>query len=214
MRAAIIDYGSGNLRSAAKAIERAAREMGGGEVVVTADAKELDRATHVVLPGVGAFRDCRDGVAAIAGMNEALNRAVMTEQKPFLGICVGMQLMADVGREHGDTPGFGWIHGEVARITPKPEGQFKIPHMGWNALQFDSSAHPVLQKLQNGGFAYFVHSYAFCAKNPDEVLARVDYGGPITAIVGRDNLIGTQFHPEKSQAVGLAFLQAFLRWRP
>jgi glutamine amidotransferase len=214
MRAAIIDYGSGNLRSAAKAIERAARELGGGEVVVTADANELARATHVVLPGVGAFRDCRDGLTAIPGMAEALARTVTQEKKPFLGICVGMQLMADVGREHGDTPGFGWIQGEVARIAPKPEGRFKIPHMGWNALQIDPSAHPVLKGLQNGGFAYFVHSYAFCAKRPDEVLARVDYGGPVTAIVGRDNLIGTQFHPEKSQAVGLAFLAAFLRWRP
>jgi len=214
MKTVVIDYGSGNLRSAAKALERAARELGGGEVVVSAEAKELARATHVVLPGVGAFRDCRDGVTAIPGMTEALEEAVIRQKKPFLGICVGMQLMADVGREHGDTPGFGWIHGEVARITPKPEGHFKIPHMGWNALAFDPSAHPVLQKLQNGQFAYFVHSYAFCAKNPAEVLARVDYGGPITAIVGRDNLIGTQFHPEKSQAVGLAFLQAFLKWQP
>jgi glutamine amidotransferase len=147
-------------------------------------------------------------------MRDALDEAVVRQRKPFLGICVGMQLMADVGREHGDTPGFGWIAGEVARIAPKPDGQFKIPHMGWNALSFQPSAHPVLQTLRNGAFAYFVHSYSFRAERPGEVLAQVDYGGPITAIVGRDNLIGTQFHPEKSQAVGLAFLQAFLKWHP
>ena len=210
MRIALIDYGSGNLRSAAKAFERVAAS---GTVVVTADPKEVARATHIVLPGVGAFRDCRDGVVSIPGMMEALEHAVMRDKKPFLGICVGMQLMASWGREHGDTPGFDWIAGEVTRLDP-PSQEFKIPHMGWNALQFETDAHPALARLAPGAYAYFVHSYAFRAADARHVLARVDYAGDVTAIIGRDNLLGTQFHPEKSQHVGLVFLAGFLRWKP
>ncbi len=213
MKVALIDYGSGNLRSAAKAFEKVAGELGGGDVVVTTDAKALDAATHIVLPGVGAFRDCRDGVLAIPGMMDALTRNVIEKKKPFLGICVGMQLMARWGREHGDTEGFGWIAGEVARLTPS-DAALKIPHMGWNDLRFDPSAHPVLQSLTPGAFAYFVHSYAMRAENPADVLATVDYGGPVTAMVGRDNMIGTQFHPEKSQRVGQAVIAGFLKWKP
>ena len=211
MRVALIDYGSGNLRSAAKAFERIADKD--TTVVVTADPKEVAQATHIVLPGVGAFRDCRDGVAAIPGMTETLTRCVVEDKKPFLGICVGMQLMATVGREHGDTPGFGWIAGEVAKLDP-PTSAFKIPHMGWNALQFTNGAHPALGDVAPGAYAYFVHSYALRADDPRDVLATVDYAGPVTAIVGRDNLLGTQFHPEKSQRTGLAFLAGFLRWKP
>ena len=213
MKVALIDYGSGNLRSAAKAFEKVAGELGGGDVTVTTDAKALDAATHIVLPGVGAFRDCRDGVLAIPGMMEALTRNVIERKKPFLGICVGMQLMARWGREHGDTEGFGWIDGEVARLTPS-DASLKIPHMGWNDLRFDPNAHPVLKSLTPGAFAYFVHSYALRAQNPSDVLASVDYGGAVTAIVGRDNMIGTQFHPEKSQRVGQTVIAGFLKWRP
>jgi len=211
MKVALIDYGSGNLRSAAKAFERVAEKH--ATVVVTADPKDVADATHIVLPGVGAFRDCRDGVVTIPGMMEALTRAVIEENKPFLGICVGMQLMATVGREHGDTPGFGWIAGEVARLNP-PSSDYKIPHMGWNALTFERGAHPALAGIAPGDYAYFVHSYALRADEAKTVLATVDYAGPVTAIVGRDNLLGTQFHPEKSQRVGLALIDGFLKWRP
>lgn len=211
MKVVLIDYGSGNLRSAAKAFERAAGPD--GAVSVTADARDLASASHIVLPGVGAFRDCRDGVLAIPGMMEALTHAVMTEKKPFLGICVGMQLMASVGREHGDTTGFDWIPGEVVRLAPSgPE--LKVPHMGWNDLRFEAGAHPALQSLVPGDYAYFVHSYALRAQNKSHVLATVDYGGAVTAIVGRENILGTQFHPEKSQRVGAAFISGFLKWRP
>ena len=213
MKIALIDYGSGNLRSAAKAFEKVARDFGAVEVVVTTDPKALDAASHIVLPGVGAFRDCRDGVVAIPGMMEALTRNVIERQKPFLGICVGMQLMASWGREHGDTEGFGWILGEVTRLTPN-NPDLKIPHMGWNDLRLGSAAHPALSGLKDGDYAYFVHSYSLRAENSAHVLATVDYGGPVTAIVGRDNIIGTQFHPEKSQRVGAAFLAGFLKWRP
>jgi glutamine amidotransferase len=209
----LIDYGSGNLRSAAKAFEKVARELGGGDVIVTTDAKQLASATHIVLPGVGAFRDCRDGVVAIPGMMDALSEAVIERKKPFLGICVGMQLMARWGREHGDTEGFGWIDGEVARLTPS-DPALKIPHMGWNDLRFDGAVHPVLKSLTPGAYAYFVHSYAMRAADARDVLATVDYGGPVTAIVGRENMLGTQFHPEKSQRVGAAFIAGFLKWRP
>jgi glutamine amidotransferase len=213
MKVALIDYGSGNLRSAAKAFEKVADELGGGAVTVTTDAKVLDDATHIVLPGVGAFRDCRDGVVAIPGMMEALTRNVIERKKPFLGICVGMQLMARWGREHGDTEGFGWIAGEVARLAPS-DPALKIPHMGWNDLRFETGAHPVLQSLTPGAYAYFVHSYAMRAEHASDVLATIDYGGAVTAIVGRDNMIGTQFHPEKSQRVGQAVIAGFLKWRP
>ena len=208
----IIDYGSGNLRSAANALERAAGELG-GTVRVTADPSTLASASHIVLPGVGAFADCRKGLAAVDGMIKALFEQVHDGGKPFLGICVGMQLMAERGLEHGDTPGLGWIAGEVAPIV-LTDTTLKIPHMGWNNLSFSSRPHPVLARIEDGAHAYFVHSYHLNARDPSEVLAETDHGGPVTAIVGRDNMIGTQFHPEKSQHTGLKFIQSFLEWWP
>jgi glutamine amidotransferase len=211
---AIVDYGSGNLRSAAKAFERAVSEADlDAEVRVTADPADVLRADHVVLPGVGAFADCRRGLDAVPGMVGALRQAVLDRGRPFLGICVGMQLLADVGREHGDHEGLGWIRGEVARITPA-DPALKIPHMGWNELVLARPDHPLLAGIGDGAHAYFVHSYAFVCAEDADVLARVDYGGPITAIIGRDNIAGTQFHPEKSQAVGLRLIANFLGWRP
>jgi glutamine amidotransferase len=211
---AIVDYGSGNLRSAAKAFERAVGEAGlDAEVRVTADPADVLRADHVVLPGVGAFADCRRGLDAVPGMVDALRQAVLDGGRPFLGICVGMQLLADVGREHGDHRGLGWIGGEVARIAPA-DPALKIPHMGWNELVLARPHHPLLAGIGEGAHAYFVHSYAFVCAEDADVLARVDYGGPITAIIGRDNIAGTQFHPEKSQAVGLRLIANFLGWRP
>lgn len=207
----IIDYGSGNLRSAAKAFERASEEFGASEVVVTNDPAALKNADHIVLPGVGAFADCKAGLAAVPGMIDALTEQVIANKKPFLGICVGMQLMATLGREHGDTDGFGWIDGEVVEIKPS-DAALKIPHMGWNALSFEPGAHPVLSGFDVGAHAYFVHSYHFAAANAGNVLAEVEYGGAVTAMIGRDNMIGTQFHPEKSQQFGLAFIANFLRW--
>jgi imidazole glycerol-phosphate synthase subunit HisH len=208
---ALIDYGSGNLRSAEKALVRAAREAP-HEIIVTADPDAVARAERIVLPGVGAFADCMSGLSAIDGMIAALNEAVVARARPFLGICVGMQLMADVGREFGDHPGLGWIEGEVVRLTPS-DPTLKIPHMGWNELNV-AHAHPLLVDCKPGAHAYFVHSFEFRAKNPAHVLATVDYGGAVTAMIGRDNLVGTQFHPEKSQAVGLALLRNFLNWKP
>lgn len=212
---AIIDYGSGNLRSAAKAFERAAREAGlAREIIVTQNADLVAGADRVVLPGVGAFRDCRDGLAARDGMPEALHAAVRTRAQPFLGICVGMQLMATRGLEHGETPGFDWIPGDVVPVTPS-DPALKIPHMGWNELEITARDYPLLSEFAGrGAHAYFVHSYQLAAANDGDVLARVDYGGAITAAVGRDNMVGTQFHPEKSQATGLALIDAFLRWTP
>jgi glutamine amidotransferase len=211
---AIIDYGSGNLRSAAKAFERAVSDAGlDAEVRVTAEPDCVLRADHIVLPGVGAFADCRRGLDAVPGMVEALRHAVLDRGRPFLGICVGMQLLADVGREHGDHQGLGWIGGEVARIAPA-DPTLKIPHMGWNELVLARPDHPLLAGIGDGAHAYFVHSYAFVCGEDADVLARVDYGGPITAIIGRDNIAGTQFHPEKSQAVGLRLIANFLGWRP
>lgn len=214
MSVAIVDYGSGNLRSAAKAFERAAAETGmGKDIVVTADPTRVARASHIVLPGVGAFADCRRGLEALPGMVEALGRAVLDDGRPFLGICVGMQLLADIGREHGDHPGFGWIAGEVAEITPA-DPALKVPHMGWNELVAARPGHPVFAGLAKGAHAYFVHSFAFVCADPAHVLATVEYGGPITAAIGRDNLVGTQFHPEKSQRAGLRLIGNFLKWRP
>ncbi|HCP00147.1 MAG TPA: imidazole glycerol phosphate synthase subunit HisH [Rhodospirillaceae bacterium] len=211
---AIIDYGSGNLRSAAKAFERAARQAGlAREIVVTGDADTVARADRVVLPGVGAFRDCLEGLGERDGMLEALENAVRHRAQPFFGICVGMQLMAMRGLEHGETPGFGWISGEVVPIVP-PDPTLKIPHMGWNELLPTESGHPVFSGLSGGAHVYFVHSYQLAATENDDVLARVAYGGTITAAVGRDNIIGTQFHKEKSQTVGLSLIAAFLEWRP
>lgn len=214
MIVAIVDYGSGNLRSAAKAFERAVGEAGlDAEVKVTAHPSDILRADRVVLPGVGAFADCRRGLDAVPGMVEALGRAVLEQGRPFLGICVGMQLLADVGREHGDHAGLGWVPGEVTRIAPADRA-LKIPHMGWNELVVSRPDHPLLAGIGDGAHAYFVHSYGFVCAEGADVLARVDYGGPITAIVGRGNIVGTQFHPEKSQAVGLRLIGNFLGWRP
>jgi glutamine amidotransferase len=212
---AIIDYGSGNLRSAEKAFARVARETGSGhEVVVSGDPARVAAAERIVLPGVGAFADCMRGLSAVPGMIAALEEAVLARGRPFLGICVGMQLMASVGREHGDHPGLGWIKGEVVKITPpSPADGFKIPHMGWNELHI-VKAHPVVAALREGAEAYFVHSYHLHTDDPAHVLAVTDYGSALTAIIGRDNMVGTQFHPEKSQAVGLGLISRFLAWRP
>jgi len=213
MTVAIIDYGSGNLRSAAKAFERAARDSGATPaVLVTSDPKTLASVARIVLPGVGAFADCRRGLEAIPGMIEALIREVIERTKPFLGICVGMQLMARVGREHGETKGLGWIEGAVDLIKPSGAA-LKVPHMGWNDLTIDR-AHPVLDGIAHGAHAYFVHSYHLTCANSVDRAAHVDYGGAITAAVARDNLFGTQFHPEKSQATGLRLIANFLKWRP
>lgn len=209
---ALIDYGSGNLRSAAKAIERAAGEAEASyNVLVTSDADAVRRADRVVLPGVGAFADCKRGLSEVPGMLEALEEVVHRRARPFLGICVGMQLMAERGREYGVTEGLGWIKGEVAKLEPA-DTSLKIPHMGWNELNIRRS-HPVLAGLPEGAHAYFVHSYQFGLEDSDTLIASADYGGPFAAVVGRDNLVGTQFHPEKSQATGLALIANFLRWK-
>jgi glutamine amidotransferase len=214
----IIDYGSGNLRSAENAFQRRAREIGHrGEIRVTGDADVVRRADRIVLPGVGAFADCKAGLLAVDGMMQVLEERVRGAGVPFLGICVGMQLMADAGLEHGRTAGFGWIAGEVAPITPAPEADGrarKVPHMGWNALTLEAPDHPMLAGLSHGDHAYFVHSYAITPSNPSDLLASVDYGGPITAMIGRDNMVGTQFHPEKSQRTGLTLIGNFLDWTP
>ncbi len=220
MTVAIIDYGSGNLRSAAKSLERAAAEAGGGPVLVTDDPARVRAADRVVLPGVGAFGDCRAGLHGLPGMVEALEDFVSARQRPFLGICVGMQLMAERGLEHGVHQGFGWIPGDVVALEPSaapadtPLGELKVPHMGWNRLALRVPDHPVLADLPQSSYVYFVHSYHLRPAQPDHLLATVDYGEEVTAIVGRDNLVGTQFHPEKSQAAGLKLLANFLRWCP
>jgi glutamine amidotransferase len=214
MTVAIIDYGSGNLRSAAKAFERSVDDAGLDlKVVVSSDPADLKEATHIVLPGVGAFADCRRGLGAVHGMEDALHEQVIGAKKPFLGICVGMQLMADIGREHEDMAGLGWVPGEVIAMTPSDQA-LKIPHMGWNDLTVNMPRHPFLEGVEDGRHVYFVHSYVFQAAEASDVLASVDYGGPVTAVIGRDNLVGTQFHPEKSQAVGLRLISNFLNWRP
>ena len=216
MSVAIIDYGSGNLHSAAKAFERAAAEAGSSDtILVTSDPETVRRAERIVLPGVGAFADCRRGLDAVPGMVEALTQAVRRDGRPFLGICVGMQLMATRGLEHETTPGLDWIGGDVAPIDPA-DPALKIPHMGWNTLEARRT-HPLLQGLTTGAtglHAYFVHSYALEAADPADVVATTDYGGAVTAVVGRDNMAGTQFHPEKSQTLGLRLIANFLRWRP
>lgn len=216
MSVAIIDYGSGNLHSAAKAFERAAREAGLDEaILVTSDPDQVRAATHIVLPGVGAYADCRRGLDAVAGMVDALEESVRGQGRPFLGICVGMQLMATRGLEHTTSDGLDWIHGDVKAIEPS-DPNLKIPHMGWNTLE-KWKDHPLLEGIPTGPdglHAYFVHSYALAPQDPGDVVATTDYGGSVTAIVGRDNLVGTQFHPEKSQALGLKLIANFLRWRP
>ena len=216
MSVAIVDYGSGNLHSAAKAFERAARESGHDQpILVTRDPAQVARADRVVLPGVGAFADCRRGLDDIPGMIDALETAVRKNGRPFFGICVGMQLMAERGREYQVTPGLGWIAGEVDRIAPF-DASLKIPHMGWNTLNV-TKPHPLLSGIStgaNGLHAYFVHSYELKTAQRGDLVAQSDYGGPLTAIVGRDNMVGTQFHPEKSQRLGLALIANFLKWTP
>ena len=212
---AIIDYGSGNLRSAEKAIARAVADGGiDARVLVTSDAAVVRGAERIVLPGVGAFADCMAGLRAVPGMVEVLSEAVRRRGVPFLGICVGMQLMATRGLEHGTHEGLDWIAGDVARLTPS-DASLKIPHMGWNTLRV-ARPHPVISHLSaiEGPHAYFVHSFCIRTANAVDVVADTDYGGAFAAVVGRDNMIGTQFHPEKSQAVGLQLLQNFARWRP
>jgi glutamine amidotransferase len=216
MRVAIIDYGSGNLRSATKAFERAAREAGvGAEIDLTADAERVRTADRIVLPGVGAYADCRAGLAAVPGMVEAVMEVAIAKARPFLGICVGMQLMSDRGLEKTIVDGFGWIAGDVKEIDPSDPG-LKIPQIGWNTIELRRE-HPLFRGIRTGAdglHAYFVHSYHLEAKRAEDVVEIADYGGPITAAVARDNLAGTQFHPEKSQALGLALIANFLRWRP
>ena len=216
MHVAIIDYGSGNLHSAAKAFERAAREEGSRLAIkVTAEPNDVLEADRIVLPGVGAFADCKQGLVRIPGMIEALEEAVHEAGKPFLGICVGLQLMAERGLEHGLTPGLGWIEGEVRAIEPD-EPSLKIPHMGWNTLRM-ARVHALFDGIptgEEGLNAYFVHSYHLVPSDPDALVATTHYGGPITAFVARDNMAGSQFHPEKSQKLGLALIANFLAWKP
>ena len=212
MIVAIVDYGAGNLRSAEKALAKAADDAG-ARVVVTADPDQVRKADKIVLPGVGAFADCKNGLASLPGMIDTLEEQVIQGGKPFLGICVGMQLMADVGIEFGETQGLGWIKGRVVVLDPA-DRSLRIPQMGWNDLKLKRSDHPVLKATRPGDHAYFVHSYHFVAERRADVMAEVEYGGPVAAMIGRDNLVGVQFHPEKSQHVGLNLLGAFLAWRP
>jgi len=214
MNVVIIDYGSGNLTSAAKSFERAIRDAGiRQQVLVTSDPDRVASADRVVLPGVGAFADCRRGLDGVSGMTEALTRAVIERGQPFLGICVGMQLMADWGHEHGQTAGLGWIAGDVREIVPQ-DPTLKIPHMGWNNLHIPEQSHLLLEGLPPHPHAYFVHSYQFHCRSSHHRLAYVEHGEPITAVIGRDNMVGTQFHPEKSQGIGLRFITGFLDWAP
>jgi imidazole glycerol-phosphate synthase subunit HisH len=211
MQAALIDYGSGNLASAAKALARAAAGTG-HEIVTTADPEIVRNAERIVLPGVGAFADCMRGLSAVPGMIEALREKVLKQGAPFLGICVGMQLLATVGREFGDHAGLGWIAGEVVKITPN-DATLKIPHMGWNELNILRS-HALLDGIAGGANVYFVHSFQLKPALEDNLLATTDYGGPLTAMVGNENIAGTQFHPEKSHAAGIRLLENFLCWKP
>ena len=211
MATVIVDCESGNLHSAHKAFERMARETGAGEIRVSSDPDEVRRASRIVLPGDGAFPACRKALFDHRGLFEAMQEAVVAQGRPFMGICIGMQLMAARGTEHAETPGFGWIGGTVEAI--RPEGGLKVPHMGWNDLRI-LRPHPALEGVSDGDHAYFVHSYHLRADDPAGLLAETDYGGPVTAIVGRDNLVGCQFHPEKSQATGLRIIANFLAWSP
>ncbi len=212
MLTALVDYESGNLHSAEKAFQRMAREVGGGEVVVTSDPEVVAAADRIVLPGDGAFPACRRALFDHSGLFEAMDEAVNAKGRPFFGICIGMQMLAREGREYEPTPGFGWIGGEVVHIEPS-DATLKVPHMGWNDLVIDHP-HPVLEGVATGDHAYFVHSYHFRVADPAQRLAHVDYAGDITAIVGRGNVFGTQFHPEKSQKAGLRMISNFLRWAP
>lgn len=212
MTVAIIDYGSGNLRSAEKAFQRMSAETTGEDIVVSADAEVVRKADRIVLPGVGAFADCRRGLDAAVGMVEVLEERAHKGGAPFLGVCVGMQLMATIGREHRDTEGLGWIPGEVVALDPNDD-ELKIPHMGWNELTL-GEAHPLFEGIEAGAHAYFVHSYHLRPRNPEHRLAHVAYGELVTAAVGAGNLAGTQFHPEKSQETGLRLIANFLNWTP
>lgn len=212
MRTVLVDYDSGNLHSAEKAFQRMAAEVGGGEVIVTSRPEDVISADRIVLPGDGAFPACRAALGGYEGLGEAIAEAVTRRGRPFMGICIGMQMMAEWGREYTDTPGFGWIGGEVVRITPA-DPAMKVPHMGWNDLTV-CGAHPVLEGVTTGDHAYFVHSYHMKVTDPAHLLATADYGGPVTAIVGTGTMIGTQFHPEKSQSAGLRLIANFLRWAP
>jgi glutamine amidotransferase len=208
----LVDYDSGNLHSAEKAFQRMASETGGGEVLVSSRPEDVARADRIVLPGDGAFPACRRELGAFGGLFEAIEEAARVKARPFLGICVGMQMMATWGREYEDTAGFDWIGGEVVRIAPGDQA-LKVPHMGWNDLVIDHP-HPVLAGIQTGDHAYFVHSYHFQVSDPAMRLAHVDYAGDVTAVIGRDNMVGMQFHPEKSQSTGLRMIANFLRWTP
>ncbi len=212
MLTAIIDYESGNLHSAHKAFERMAREVDAGEVTVTSDAEVVARADRIVLPGDGAFPACMAALKGAGGVFDAMVEAVEVKGRPFLGICVGMQLMATMGREYRDTPGLDWIGGEVTRIAPA-DRSLKVPHMGWNDLVIDHS-HAVFDGIKTGDHAYFVHSYHMAVNDPAQRLAHVDYAGDVTAIIARDTMLGMQFHPEKSQATGLRLISNFLKWAP
>jgi len=208
----VIDYGAGNLRSAAKALAVAAADGKAGPVLVSDDPAAIRAADRLVLPGVGAFADCKRGLESRPGVIEAMTEAVIGKHRPFLGICVGMQLLATVGVEYGEHPGLDWIKGKVVKLTPS-DPNLKIPQMGWNNLELKAD-HPLFAGLASGDHGYFVHSYHFVADDPKSVLAEVDYGGKVAAVIGRDNLVGVQFHPEKSQQVGLRLLANFLAWRP
>lgn len=212
MLTALVDYDSGNLHSAEKAFQRMAADTNSGTVIVTSDPKDVARADRIVLPGDGAFPACKKQLAEYTGLYEAIEEMVRVKGRPFMGICVGMQMMASWGREYEHTRGFDWIGGEIVKILPATGG-FKVPHMGWNDLIVDKS-HPVLEGIETGDHVYFVHSYQFKVADLKQRLAHCDYGGDITAIVGQDNMIGTQFHPEKSQADGLRMISNFLKWRP
>lgn len=208
----LVDYDSGNLHSAEKAFQRMAAEVGGGSVLVSSRPEDVARADRVVLPGDGAFPACRRALGSYGGLFEAIEDAVVKKGRPFMGICVGMQMMATLGREYEVTSGFDWVGGEVVKITPS-DPHLKVPHMGWNDLVIDHD-HPVLADVKTGDHAYFVHSYHFRVSNLAQRLAHCDYAGDITAIIGRDNMVGTQFHPEKSQATGLRIIANFLQWAP
>ena len=208
MNLVIIDYGSGNLRSASKAVERVKNSR--STVCVTNEPDVVASADYLILPGVGAFPDCKKGIIALPGMIDAIAENVVSKGRPFMGICVGMQLMSAVGYEHEITSGFGWLPGEVIKI----ETELKLPHMGWNELSIKSLGHPVFKNVDQGAFFYFVHSFHMQLKEEKFVLATTDYGDSIAAVVGKDNMIGTQFHPEKSQKMGLLMLENFLNWRP
>ncbi|MDH5188881.1 MAG: imidazole glycerol phosphate synthase subunit HisH [Rhodospirillaceae bacterium] len=213
MKVVVIDYGSGNLRSCAKAFERAANDHNiKANIIVSPNPDDVLTADRIVLPGVGAFADCRSGLDAVSGLVDAMNEAVIKNGKPFFGICVGMQLMADVGREFGDTNGLGWIGGEVVAMKPS-NPNLKIPHMGWNDLKI-KNPHPLLAGLPIGGHAYFVHSYQFAVSDEKNVAAEIEYGGLLSAVIAKDNMVGTQFHPEKSQGFGLGIIANFLSWNP